>query len=122
MSEPSKIYVCRGMEEVGAYSVQEAVRLLELGTLKETDFYFHEGMLDVGQLAQLKASEAHRQLTDEERSKAFVQEASEAICVMKIEDLPAIDEERRKAIEEEAEKSICITRAEDLPDWLRRPQ
>ena len=122
MSEPNQIHVTRGTDVVGTYSVQEAARLLVLGVLKETDYYFYDGMLDVAQLAQLKASEARRQLTDEERCKTLELEAAAPICITKAKDFPVIDEERRKAIELEAAESICITRAENLPDWLKRTQ
>ena len=52
------------MKEFGTYSAQEAVRLLVYGTLKETDFYWHEGMTDWAPLTQLQASEARRQLAE----------------------------------------------------------
>lgn len=64
MSEPLQVRVCRDGKEFGTYSAQEAVRLLVYGTLKETDFYWHEGMTDWAPLTQLQASEARRQLAE----------------------------------------------------------
>jgi hypothetical protein len=39
-----KIY--RDGKEIGSYSAEEMIRLRLNGTLKETDFYWHEGMAD----------------------------------------------------------------------------
>ncbi len=64
MSEPLQVRVSRDGKEFGTYSAQEAVRLLVYGTLKETDFYWHEGMTDWAPLTQLQASEARRQLAE----------------------------------------------------------
>lgn len=64
MSEPLQVRVSRDGKEIGTYSAQEAVRLLVYGTLKETDFYWHEGMTDWAPLTQLQASEARRQLAE----------------------------------------------------------
>ena len=44
MSSPLLVKISRDGKEIGTYEAQEAVRLLVYGTLKETDFYWHEGM------------------------------------------------------------------------------
>lgn len=64
MSGPLQVRVSREGKEVGVYSAQEAIRLLANGTLKETDFYWHEGMADWAPLTLLQASEARRQLAE----------------------------------------------------------
>lgn len=73
MSEPLQVRVSRDGKEFGAYSAQEAIRLLVYGTLKETDHYWHEGMTDWAPLTQLQASEARRQLAE----RAFQQKQEE---------------------------------------------
>ena len=73
MSEPLLVRVSRDGKEIGTHSTQEAVRLLVYGTLKETDFYWHEGMTEWAPLTQLQAAEARRQLAErkqEEERKA----------------------------------------------------
>jgi hypothetical protein len=72
MSNPLQVKVSRDGEEVGCFEAQEAVRLLVSGTLKETDFYWHEGMTDWEPLPKLRASEARRILA--ERSHQAKQE------------------------------------------------
>ena len=64
MSETLQVRVSREGKEIGTYPVQEAIRLLVYGTLKETDHYWHEGMTDWAPLLQLQASEARRQLAE----------------------------------------------------------
>lgn len=72
MSNPLQVKVSRDGVEVGCFEAQEAVRLLVSGTLKETDFYWHEGMTDWEPLPKLRASEARRILA--ERSRQAKQE------------------------------------------------
>jgi hypothetical protein len=69
MSEPLQVRVSRDGKEFGTYSAHEAVRLLVYGTLKETDFYWHEGMTDWAPLTQLQASEARRQLAERKQEE-----------------------------------------------------
>lgn len=64
MSESLQVRVSRDGKELGTYSAQEAVRLLVAGTLKVTDFYWHEGMTEWAPLTQLQAAEARRQLAE----------------------------------------------------------
>ena len=64
MSEPLQVKISRDGKEIGTYEAKEAVRLLVYGTLKETDFYWHEGMTDWAPLSKLQASEARRQLAE----------------------------------------------------------
>jgi len=44
MSSPSRITIRRAGKEVGTYDLAEVLRLLAAGTLKPTDYYWHEGM------------------------------------------------------------------------------
>jgi hypothetical protein len=78
MSEPLQVRVSREGKEIGTYPVQDAIRLLVYGTLRETDHYWHDGMAEWAPLVRLQASEARRQLEeralqqkqDEERKAA----------------------------------------------------
>jgi len=91
MTSPLLVKISRDGKEIGTYEAKEAVRLLVYGTLKETDFYWHEGMTEWATLLKLQASEARRQLA--ERAEQLKQE--EAI---KAEQLA---QEKDKAKEEE---------------------
>jgi hypothetical protein len=72
MSSPLLVKISRDGKEIGTYEAKEAVRLLVYGTLKETDFYWHEGMTEWAPLLKLQASEARRQLA--ERAEQLKQE------------------------------------------------
>ena len=91
MSSPLLVKISRDGKEIGTYEAKEAVRLLVYGTLKETDFYWHEGMTEWAPLLKLQASEARRQLAE----RALQQKQEEAI---KAEQLA---QEKDKAKEEE---------------------
>ena len=91
MSSPLLVKISRDGKEIGTYEAKEAVRLLVYGTLKETDFYWHEGMTEWAPLLKLQASEARRQLAE----RAEQQKQEEAI---KAEQLA---QEKDKAKEEE---------------------
>ncbi len=102
MSDSLQVKVSRAGVEIGTYSAQEAVRLLVYGTLKETDFYWHEGMTEWAPLPKLQASEARRilaeraqQLKEEEARKA------EQIAKDKAEKAEKEAQEKAKAKEEE---------------------
>ena len=91
MSSPLLVKISRDGKEIGTYEAKEAVRLLVYGTLKETDFDWHEGMTEWAPLVKLQASEARRQLAE----RALQQKQEEAI---KAEQLA---QEKDKAKEEE---------------------
>jgi hypothetical protein len=91
MSTPLLVKISRDGKEIATYEAKEAVRLLIYGTLKETDFYWHEGMTEWAPLSRLQASEARRQLAE----RALQQKQEEAI---KAEQLA---QEKDKAKEEE---------------------
>jgi len=91
MTTPLLVKISRDGKEIGTYEAKEAVRLLVYGTLKETDFYWHEGMTDWAPLVKLQASEARRQLAE----RASQQKQDEA---RKAEQLA---QEKAKAKEEE---------------------
>ena len=65
MSSPLQVRIARAGKEIGTYEAKEAVRLLVYGTLKETDFYWHEGMTEWAPLLKLQASEARRMQVEE---------------------------------------------------------
>jgi hypothetical protein len=52
------IKVSRQGVEIGSYTISEALRLIDAGTLKCTDHYWHTGMVGWACLSQLKQAEA----------------------------------------------------------------
>lgn len=74
MTSTLLVKVSRDGKEIGTYEAKEAVRLLVYGTLKETDFYWHDGMTDWAPLVNLQASEARKQLAE----RALQQKQEEA--------------------------------------------
>ena len=102
MSSPLLVKISRDGKEIGTYEVKEAVRLLVYGTLKETDFYWHEGMTEWAPLVKLQASEARRQLAE----RALQQKQEEAIKAEQLAREKALKDEqlaqeKAKAKEEE---------------------
>ena len=117
MSSPLLVKISRDGKEIGTYEVKEAVRLLVYGTLKESDFYWHEGMTEWAPLLKLQASEARRQLAEraeqlkqEEAIKAEQLKQEEAIKAEQLAQEQAfkyeqLARERAKAKEEEKAKA-----------------
>ena len=64
MLEPLQVRISRDGKEIGTYPAAEVVRLRTNGTLKETDFYWCEGMADWAPLTEFLAAEARRQLAE----------------------------------------------------------
>jgi len=91
MSEPLQVRISRDGKEIGTYPAAEVVRLRASGTLKETDFYWCEGMTDWAPLSQFLAAEARRQLAE----KALLQKQEEAKRAERLA------QEKAKAKEEE---------------------
>ena len=91
MSEPLQIRISRDGKEIGAYPAADVVRLRINGTLKETDFYWQEGMSDWAPMSQFLAAEARRQLAE----KALLQKQDEA------KKADRLAQERAKVKEEE---------------------
>ena len=60
MSSPLLVKITRYGKEIGTYDLAEVLRLLGAGTLKPTDFYWHEGMGARELLSKLDASEGLR--------------------------------------------------------------
>jgi hypothetical protein len=112
MTTPLLVKISRDGKEIGTYEAKEAVRLLVYDTLKETDFYWHEGMTEWAPLSKLQASEARRQLA--ERALQLKQE--EAI---KAEQLA---QEKDKAKEEEnraVAEAVRIRLQKEKANWFR---
>ena len=102
MSEPLQVRVSRDGKELGTYSAQEAVRLLVAGTLKVTDFYWHEGMTDWAPLTQLQASEARRQLAERALQQKQEEERKAAeLAKKRREEAERLRQEQAKAKEAE---------------------
>lgn len=102
MSSPLLVKISRDGKEIGTYEAKEAVRLLVYGTLKETDFYWHEGMTEWAPLLKLQASEARRQLA--ERAEQLKQEQAikaEQLAREKALKDEQLAQEKAKAKEEE---------------------
>lgn len=102
MSSPLQVKVSRGGVEIGCFEAQEAVQLLVSGALKETDFYWHEGMTEWEPLPKLRASEARRSLA-ERAHQAKQEEIRKAEQLAKEEAKKAeqLAEQKAKAKEEE---------------------
>ena len=97
MSSPLLVKISRDGKEIGTYEAKEAVRLLVYGTLKETDFYWHEGMTEWAPLVKFQASEARRQLAE----RALQQKQEEAIKAEQLaQDKDKAKEEEDRAIAE----------------------
>ena len=60
MSSPLQVTIVRAGKEIGTYDLAEVLRLLGAGTLKPTDYYWHEGMGARELLSKLDASEGLR--------------------------------------------------------------
>ena len=102
MSTSLQVKISRDGKEIGTYEAQEAVRLLVYGTLKDTDFYWHEGMTEWAPLLKLQASEARRQLA--ERAEQLKQEQAikaEQLAQEKALKDEQLAQEKAKAKEEE---------------------
>ena len=102
MSDTLQVKVSRDGVEIGSFEAQEAVRLLVSGALKETDFYWHEGMTEWEPLLKLRASEARRVLA--ERSlQAKQEEIRRAAQLAQDEEKKAeqLADQKAKAKEEE---------------------
>jgi hypothetical protein len=97
MTIPLQVKVSRGGKEIGAYEAKEAVRLLLLGILTKTDFYWHEGMTEWAPLLELEASKTFREIAE----KAKEEEAANAKW-------------KAKAKEEEAEEEAISAAARVL--------
>ena len=112
MSSPLLVKISRDGKEIGTYEAKEAVRLLVYGTLKETDFYWHEGMTEWAPLLKLQASEAQRQLA--ERAEQLKQE--QAIRAEQIA------QEKAKAKEEDERviaEAVRIRMKNEKVTWFR---
>jgi len=93
MSTPLLVKISRDGKEIGTYEAKEAVRLLVYGTLKETDFFWHEGMTEWAPLLKLQASEDRRQLAE----RALQQKQEEARAESSAKEAKAILDAQLKA-------------------------
>ena len=60
MSSPLQVTIVRAGREIGTYDLDEVLRLLGAGSLKPTDYYWHEGMRVWELLSKLDTSEGLR--------------------------------------------------------------
>jgi len=123
MSTPLQVKISRDGKEIGTYEAKEAVRLLVYGTLKETDFYWHEGMTEWAPLLKLQASEARRQLA--ERAEQLKQEEAikaEQLAREKALKDEQLAQEKAKAKEEEEwiiAENVRIRMEKEKVTWFR---
>lgn len=111
MSEPLQVRISRDGNEIGTYSAQEAVRLLVYGTLKESDHYWHEGMVEWAPLSRLQASEARRLLAERALQKKQEEEIKATeLARQRREDAERIRQEQAKAKELEDQAVAEATR------------
>jgi hypothetical protein len=123
MSTPLLVKISRDGKEIGTYEAKDAVRLLVYGTLKETDFYWHEGMTEWAPLLKLQASEARRQLAE----RAIQQKQEEAIKAEQLAQEKALKaeqlaQEKAKAKEEEDRiiaENVQVEMAKRKASWFR---
>jgi len=102
MTRPLAVKISRNGVEIGSYEASEAVRLLVYGTLRDTDFYWHEGMTEWAPLHELRDSEARRQLAEKElQRKQDEARRAEQLAKEKAERDDRIAREKAKAKEEE---------------------
>lgn len=123
MTSPLLVKISRDGKEIGTYDSKEAVRLLASGTLKDTDFYWHEGMTEWAPLVKLQASEARKQLA--ERALQLKQEEArraEQLARDKAEKEAQAEREKAKAKEEEdraVAEAVRIRMEKEKANWFR---
>lgn len=97
MTKPIQVRISRAGNEIGSYPSDEVVRLSSNGTLKETDFYWHEGMIDWAPLSRFLASETRRKLAEE--ALRLKQEEVKKAERLALERAKAKEDEERAAFE-----------------------
>jgi len=128
MSTPLQVKISRDGKEIGTYEAKEAVRLLVYGTLKETDFYWHEGMTEWAPLLKLQASEARRQLAEraeqlkEEEAIKAEQLAQEKDKAKEEEDRVVMEAVRVRLKNEMANRYRCHCCRESFPKPMGGPE
>jgi len=128
MSSPLLVKISRDGKEIGTYEAKEAVRLLVYGTLKETDFYWHEGMTEWAPLLKLQASEARRQLAEraeqlkEEEAIKAEQLAQEKDKAKEEEDRVVMEAVRVRLKNEMANRYRCHCCRESFPKPMGGPE
>lgn len=99
MSSSRQVTIARDGKEIGTFNPEEAVRLLVLGQLLDTDHFWHEGMANWEFLTRLKDSE-------ELRLKSEAEERSSREKLEK--EMREKDEERlRKKVEEAVKQRLA---------------
>ena len=98
MTQPIQVRISRDGNEIGSYPSDEVVRLRLNGTLKETDFYWHEGMTDWAPLTQFLNTEARRELAEETLKRE--QEDGKNAERLALEKAKAKEDQERAALEE----------------------
>jgi hypothetical protein len=123
MTTPLLVKISRDGKEIGTYEAKEAVRLLVYGTLKETDFYWHEGMTDWAPLVKLQASEARKQLAERAlQQKQEEARRAEQLAKDKAEKEEQAEREKAKAKEEEDRAVAEATRIrleKEKANWFK---
>lgn len=69
MSEPLKVRISRQGKELGTFPADEVVSLHAKGTLKDADFYWHNGMSDWAPLSQFILAETRRRQAEKEKAE-----------------------------------------------------
>lgn len=105
MNEPLKVRVSRQGKEIGTFPADEVITLYAKGTLRDTDFYWHNGMSDWAPLGQFLLADARRRKDEQEKAD----EAKRA---------ERLARERAKAKEDEA-RSAEAARISQLQERAR---
>jgi len=123
MTSTLLVKVSRDGKEIGTYEAKEAVRLLVYGTLKETDFYWQEGMTDWAPLIKLQASEARKLLAERAlQQKQDEARRAEQLAKEKAEKEEQAEREKAKAKEEEnlaVAEAVRIRMQKEKATWFR---
>lgn len=69
MSEPLKVRISRQGNEIGTFLAEEVISLHANGTLKDADFYWHNGMSDWAPLSQFLLAEARRRQAEKDKAE-----------------------------------------------------
>jgi hypothetical protein len=123
MTTPLLVKISRDGQEIGTYEAKEAVRLLLYGTLKETDFYWHEGMTEWEPLPKLRVSEARRVLAEQShQAKQEEIRRAEQLAAEEARKAEQIARDKVKAQEEEDRAVAEATRIrleKEKANWFK---
>jgi hypothetical protein len=108
MSEPLKVRISRQGKEIGTFPADEVISLHAKGTLKDADFYWHNGMSDWAPLSQFILAETRRRQAEKEKAEEAKREerlARERANAKMEEERRAAEAARIRSDEEKSSRS-----------------